>query len=117
MALDKKFYEFTLLVAVFIVVILFVSRWNLVLKSVEEDRFIANFAYISTQFLFKDVSKIEIEEVNNWNTPKSVGVFSIRTVKNKDYEVYYTISSGDFEKIQEAAAKAQLQMGSSNTPE
>jgi hypothetical protein len=48
---------------------------------------------------------------------KDVEMLSINTKNNKYYEAFYSVSSGDFEKIQEGVAKAQLQMGSSNIPE
>ncbi|OEU71257.1 MAG: hypothetical protein BA863_10860 [Desulfovibrio sp. S3730MH75] len=92
-------------------------RYNLLLKSVEKDRFTANFAYINKQILFKDVKEVKFLDMGKLNSLGDVDQFSIRTKKNKYCEVFYSVSSGDFEKIQEGVAKAQLQMGSSNTPE
>ncbi|OEU65471.1 MAG: hypothetical protein BA863_08705 [Desulfovibrio sp. S3730MH75] len=93
-----------------------ILRCNLLLKSVEEDRFTANFAYINKQFLFKDIREVKFLDMGKLNSLGDVDQFSIRTKNNKYHEVFYTVSSGDFEKIQEGVAKAQLQMGYSNTP-
>ncbi|OEU71256.1 MAG: hypothetical protein BA863_10855 [Desulfovibrio sp. S3730MH75] len=95
----------------------YLTQHNCTLGYVEEDSVAIRFAFFKKIILFIDIKEVELVEISRWNAPKTVGVFSIRTVKNKFYEAYYSIPSGAFEKIQEGVAKAQLQMGSSNTPE
>ncbi len=117
LALAKGFYIYVLFVVVILGVGIYVLCWNFILKSVGEDRFVINFAFINKHFLFKEIKEVKCLDMRKVFYTGGTDQFSILTLKNKKYAAFYSVSSGDFEKIQEGVAKAQLQMGSSNTPE
>jgi hypothetical protein len=101
---------------VIIGVALYSMRLNLQLKSVEFDRIILSFAYIKKHILYKNIKEVKFLNIGKNNLLGDVDQFSIKTVKNKYFEVSYLVSSGDFEKIQEKVAQAHLHTGSSNVP-
>ncbi|OEU65468.1 MAG: hypothetical protein BA863_08690 [Desulfovibrio sp. S3730MH75] len=115
-AVGGRYWDFTVIV-VFVGVFSYLVRYNYLLKLVKEDRVVLNFSYVTIQVLFKDIKEVKLSDIGEINLFRDIDQFSIRTKKNKYYEVYYIKSSGDFEKIQEGVAKAQLQMGTLNTPE
>ncbi len=112
----EGYFSSALFGVVIIGVALYSMRLNLQLKSVEFDRIILSFAYIKKHILYKNIKEVKFLNIGKNNLLGDVDQFSIKTVKNKYFEVFYLVSSGDFEKIQEKVAQAHLHTGSSNVP-
>ncbi|WP_031479368.1 hypothetical protein [Maridesulfovibrio frigidus] len=111
------YYWGYLVIAGSVAVSVYMVRFEYLLNSVKEDRIVINYAHIAIHILFKEIKDVKFLDMGKISLLGDIDQFSIRTKKNKYYEVFFSVSSGDFEKIQEGVAKAQLQMGASNTPE
>ncbi len=110
-------YLYTLYTLLLLIVMLyFFIRHNLQLESVKEDKLVLSFAHIKKHILYKNIKEVKFLNIGKNNLLGDVDQFSIKTVKNKYFEVFYLVSSGDFEKIQEKVAQAHLHAGSSNVP-
>ena len=116
LAVIQGIYSYALLGAIFITGFAYVVRFNYTLYSVTETGIIVQFAFFKKEILFKEIKHVKFLNIGEINSFKDMDQFSIKTVKNKYFEVFYPVSSGDFEKIQEKVAQAHLHTGSSNVP-
>ncbi len=116
LAVIQGIYSYALLGAIFITGFVYVVRFNYTLYSVTETGIIVQFAFFKKEILFKEIKHVKFLNIGEINSFKDMDQFSIKTVKNKYFEVFYPVSSGDFEKIQEKVAQAHLHTGSSNVP-
>ncbi|WP_291329993.1 hypothetical protein [Desulfovibrio sp. UCD-KL4C] len=116
LAVIQEIYSYALIGGIFITGFVYVVRFNYTLDSVTESGIIAQFAFFKKEILFKEIKNVKFLNIGEINSFKDMDQFSIKTVKNKYFEVFYLVSSGDFEKIQEKVAQAQLHTGSSNVP-